>query len=1055
MKRTYPALRIERLEDRTNPTATASPFNVAAGGATWFLANNVGAFAIAPGQTGFGIGDAALAGPPLRTDAYDGAFLMAVNGTVYQDPDGTVDLSGTTVTTDPVNLSGLDSWIEYYFDSTSATVRAIYNFSNSTAADIVTNVQIGTNLGSDAGLGSVITATSSGDTILDPTDRWFVSSDTLAHDPTLTFVRYGPGAAVTPVTLLSPLALQDNYEEQFSITVPAGQTRRIMMFGQLHQDDATAATDATTFDSDVTLANSGLLTGLSGQQLSEIVNWDFAALAPQATLNAPDVTDVGPGNNIDATTVSKYTFTVTYTDPTTNGNIDVTSLDNADIQVTGPNGFNTFATFESSNPAVNSNSVTATYSFTPPGGKWDTTDNGTYTFTLINNQVFTENGNAAQTDQVLGTMTVDMNVPGVTIDQSAGQTDPTNQSPVDFTVTFTEPVFGFTSSDVDLTGSTAFSNINNAVVTVVGNPGDSVFTVHVSGMDQSGIITANIPAGAATDVSDEGNNPSTSTDNTVTFSTGPQATLAANNVNDANVNAGNVSTYTFTVTFNDPDNIDVSTLNGDEIRVTGPNGFDSLASLSSFLPPINSPSVTATYTFTPPGGTWNAADNGNYTFTFEPGSLDNGLGFGNTQQNLGTINVTMNAPTVTINQAAAQPDPTTVSTINFTVVFSEPVTGFDGSDVTLSGTAHPTTAVVTGSGTTYNVAVTGMNSAGTVIATVKPGAAQDISGDTNAASTSTDNTVTFVVTTPPHVELYATGADAGGGPHVRVFNADGSDRFSFYAYASTFTGGVRVVTGDVTGDGVDDIITGAGAGGGPHVRVFNGATGALQAEWFAYAANFTGGVYVGVADINNDGLMEVITGAGEGGGPHVRVFNGSTGAVVREFFAYDARFLGGVRVAGGDVNNDGFDDIITGAGPGGGPHVIAYSGKDNSILQSFYAFDPDFNGGVYVAAGDINSDNQADIIVGAGRGDARVKVFSGAGSNGDTLLSSFLAYGSGVRSGVHVGVTDINNDGVADIMTGPARDNPPDVRIFNSSSGAVVREFFPYDISFVGGVFVG
>ena len=72
---------------------------------------------------------------------------------------------------------------------------------------------------------------------------------------------------------------------------------------------------------------------------------------------------------------------------------------------------------------------------------------------------------------------------------------------------------------------------------------------------------------------------------------------------------------------------------------------------------------------------------------------------------------------VTINQAAGQADPTSGSTINFTVVFSETVTNFTTGDVTLSGTAGATTATVTGSGTTYNVAVTGMTTSGTVIAT--------------------------------------------------------------------------------------------------------------------------------------------------------------------------------------------------------------------------------------------------------------------------------------------------------------------------------------------------
>ncbi len=108
-----------------------------------------------------------------------------------------------------------------------------------------------------------------------------------------------------------------------------------------------------------------------------------------------------------------------------------------------------------------------------------------------------------------------------------------------------------------------------------------------------------------------------------------------------------------------------------------------------------------------------------------------------------TYNLVVAAPTVTINQAAAQPDPTSASTINFTVVFDQIVTGFATGDVTLSGTAGATTGTVTGSGTTYNVAVTGMTGSGTVIATVPAGVCQNASAQANLASTSTDNTVTY------------------------------------------------------------------------------------------------------------------------------------------------------------------------------------------------------------------------------------------------------------------------------------------------------------------------
>jgi hypothetical protein len=113
------------------------------------------------------------------------------------------------------------------------------------------------------------------------------------------------------------------------------------------------------------------------------------------------------------------------------------------------------------------------------------------------------------------------------------------------------------------------------------------------------------------------------------------------------------------------------------------------------------------------------------------------------------------SPTVTINQAAGQVDPANVSPINFTVVFSEPVTDFATGDVTLSGTAAATTATVTGSGTTYNVAVSGMTANGTVIASLLAGVTHDAAGNPSLASTSTDNTVTFA--TPPDADFDGDG----------------------------------------------------------------------------------------------------------------------------------------------------------------------------------------------------------------------------------------------------------------------------------------------------------
>src|SRR5581483_4497161 len=97
----------------------------------------------------------------------------------------------------------------------------------------------------------------------------------------------------------------------------------------------------------------------------------------------------------------------------------------------------------------------------------------------------------------------------------------------------------------------------------------------------------------------------------------------------------------------------------------------------------------------------------------------------------------------------------------------------------------------------------------------------------------------------------------------------------------------------------------------------------------------------------------------------VKVYLALSDQPLFSFFAYDAGFTGGVRVAVGAGNGDGIPDIITAAGPGGGPNIAVLSGKDGTQLLNFFAYDQHFTCGVFVAAGDVNGDGKADIICGA------------------------------------------------------------------------------------------
>ena len=195
------------------------------------------------------------------------------------------------------------------------------------------------------------------------------------------------------------------------------------------------------------------------------------------------------------------------------------------------------------------------------------------------------------------------------------------------------------------------------------------------------------------------------------------------------------------------------------------------------------------------------------------------------------------------------------------------------------------------------------------------------------------------------------GTDSGAPPIVRIFDgAQGNLIRSFFAYSPLFTGGVRVAAGDVNGDGIADVITGPGAGGGPNVKIFDGTNGTLLQSFFAYAPGFTGGVYVAAGDVNGDGFADIVTGPGSGGGPQVKAFHGVTLETLKSFFAYDRTFQGGVRVAAGDVNGDGLADIVTGTGPGAGPHVKVFDSHTLLVLHSFFAYEANFTGGVFVGA---------------------------------------------------------------------------------------------------------
>ncbi|PKO12885.1 MAG: hypothetical protein CVU39_21490, partial [Chloroflexi bacterium HGW-Chloroflexi-10] len=398
--------------------------------------------------------------------------------------------------------------------------------------------------------------------------------------------------------------------------------------------------------------------------------------------------------NLDASP-SSYTWVVDHTAPDTTitakpGDPSISA--DASFSFTGDDGSGTgVASFECDLDSVGFSPCTSPQNYT---GLSD----GSHTFQV---QAVDTLGNTDATPASF-TWMVDTTGPSVTINQKDSapvQADPTNSSPINFTVVFSEPVSGFGAEDVDLSGSAGAAVVS---ITEIAPLDDTSFNVGVSGMTQDGSVTA---------------------------------AVLANSVQD--------------------------TL-----------------------------------------GNFNAAPSN---------STDNSVIYDST------------SPTVTINKAAGQTDPTGISPIHFIVVFDEPVTGFTTGDITLSGTTGATTAIVTeiapNDGTTYDVTVSGMTMGGEVIASIEAYVAVDAASNGNTESTSDDNSVIFIFSTTTTTITSAVQSPSIIGETV-TFN-----------YTVTVNSGSGTPTGNVIVSDGTNTCTGSVAAGSCAIQFTTSGTKTLTATY--------------------------------------------------------------------------------------------------------------------------------------------------------------------------------------------------------------------------------
>jgi hypothetical protein len=196
----------------------------------------------------------------------------------------------------------------------------------------------------------------------------------------------------------------------------------------------------------------------------------------------------------------------------------------------------------------------------------------------------------------------------------------------------------------------------------------------------------------------------------------------------------------------------------------------------------------------------------------------------------------------------------------------------------------------------------------------------------------------------------------------------------------------------------------------------------------------------------------LVVGAGERGGPHVRVFHDPRGGASSDFFAYDPNYKGGVRVAVADLDGDGFPDIVTVPGRDHVPLVRVFSGRDLGLLAEFVAYDPPFTLGVHVAAADLTQDGRAIVAVAPGEGGpAHIKIFDLAAGK---QIDDFHAHPRELHCGAHLALGDVTGDGLPDLVTAPAGGTGPLVQVWDGRNRQKLAAFNAFDEHWTGGVFV-
>lgn len=281
---------------------SGEPIVLSGGGAEWIFANNLGTegrlgeSGSVDGSPAFGINSARLTSSDANLRAIDNGLLLFVDDQPFA-AGNVVDLTGNTLTvTGRGRLTGMNVTAQYYADPNLPILRTWVTFTNTFPLDLNIPVTWVSNLGTDDR--TTIIGSGSGDLIFDASDNWVITDDgdNGLLSPATTSVLFGPGAvqpSLVSNTVFDQSGSRQGLLADYTINIPRNQTRSLLFFTALNSysafdplragSETNAIDQVNGFNSVDSLRNTGLLTGLTEEQLRGVMNWRFVPPAVSIT----------------------------------------------------------------------------------------------------------------------------------------------------------------------------------------------------------------------------------------------------------------------------------------------------------------------------------------------------------------------------------------------------------------------------------------------------------------------------------------------------------------------------------------------------------------------------------------------------------------------------------------------------------------------------------------------------------------------------------------------------------------------------------------------------